>query len=93
MNDREPGCDDKFLLDETLLALEAECVRARTKHPGRRHLLAAATEELGELAQAMLQRKPPEAIRMEALQVAVVALRIYEEGDEAFDGDDWSATP
>ena len=81
------------LLAETLQALCSEVIRARTKFPGTKHLLAACTEELGELAQAMLQRKDEQAIRSEALQTACMALRIHEEGDAAFDGNDWDATP
>lgn len=77
----------------TLSAITAETLRARIKHPGRKHLLAALTEEVGELAQAILQDKPREAIEREAIQVAAVAVRIIEEGDEAFDVKDWAATP
>lgn len=39
---------------DTQNALDAELARARAKFPGNRFLLAAATEELGELAQALL---------------------------------------
>ena len=65
--------------------LDEEVKRARTKFPSNRHLLAALTEELGELAQAFLQKQGQDRIRAEALQVACVAMRIYEEGDGAFD--------
>lgn len=65
--------------------LAEEVMRARQKFPGRRFLLAALTEEVGELAKAYLQREGDEAVRKEALQVACVAMRIYEEGDETFD--------
>lgn len=61
-----------------------EIVQARRKFPGNRHLLAALVEEVGELAQAYLQRQPIDQVRKEALQVACVALRIYEEGDSVF---------
>lgn len=71
-------------LPETRDALCAEVTRARAKFPGNRHLLAALTEEVGELAQAMLQGKPTAEIQREALQVACVALRIFEEGDASF---------
>lgn len=64
-------------------ALDGEIVRARVKFPGNRFLLAALTEEVGELARALLQRKPDDAWR-EALQVACVAMRIFEEGDATF---------
>jgi NTP pyrophosphatase (non-canonical NTP hydrolase) len=64
--------------------LAHEVVRARGKFQTNRFLLAALTEEVGELAQALLQRQPRERIEREALQVAVVAMRIYEEGDATF---------
>jgi NTP pyrophosphatase (non-canonical NTP hydrolase) len=72
-------------LDEvTVHAVEAEVVRARLKFPGSRFLLAALMEEVGELAQAMLQKKDRDEIQREAIQVACVALRICEEGDATF---------
>jgi hypothetical protein len=62
---------------------------ARSKFPGSDHLMVALTEEVGETAKAMLDSRVLEQdpridarlIRAEALQVAVVALRIFEEGD------------
>lgn len=71
-----------------LAAIGDEVVRARTKFPGNKHLLAALTEEVGELAQACLKDNPAE-IHKEAIQVACVAIRIIEEGDSAFDVKDW----
>ena len=70
--------------EETTVALAAEISRARAKFPGNRHMLAALTEEVGELAQALLQGKARGEICKEALQVACVALRLYEEGDASF---------
>lgn len=70
--------------DETVKALAAELCRARAKFPGNRHMLAALTEEVGELAQALLQGKPRAEIVKEALQVACVAVRLIEEGDASF---------
>ena len=64
--------------------LEAEVFRARTKFPGNALLLAALVEEAGELARELLQRGGDDRIRKEALQVACVAMRIYEEGDATF---------
>jgi NTP pyrophosphatase (non-canonical NTP hydrolase) len=69
----------------TMDAIGAEVMRARIKFPGNRFLLAALTEEVGELAQAMLQRAPKDEIEKEAIQVAAVAIRILEEGDASFD--------
>jgi NTP pyrophosphatase (non-canonical NTP hydrolase) len=66
---------------ESLSALSAELQRARAKFPGNRHLTVALMEEVGELAQAQLQRQGRDRVRKEALQVACVAMRIYEEGD------------
>ena len=68
----------------TLDAIAAEVTRARLKFPGNRHLLAALTEEVGELAQALLQGKPRADVVLEAIQVACVAVRIIEEGDASF---------
>lgn len=68
----------------TLDAISAEVCRAREKFPGNRLLLAALTEEVGELAKAMLQDRPSDEIRREAIQVACVAIRIIEEGDSSF---------
>lgn len=69
----------------TLQAISAECISARTKFPGRKFLLAALTEEVGELAKALLQGKPKDEIDKEAIQVACIAVRIIEEGDETFE--------
>lgn len=68
----------------SLDAIAREVTRARVKFPGNRFLLAALTEEVGELAQAMLQKRPGEEIAKEAIQVAAVAVRILEEGDASF---------
>lgn len=69
---------------ETMIAISKEVFRARTKFPGNRLLLAALTEEVGELAKAMLQDRPREEIHREAVQVCAVAVRIIEEGDASF---------
>jgi hypothetical protein len=66
----------------TMAALFAEVRRARTIHPGRRQLLAALMEEVGELAKAIIEDAPREDIEEEAIHVAAVAIRILEEGDE-----------
>lgn len=69
---------------ESRVHLADELIAARAKFPGNRLLLAALTEEAGELAKALLQRAGREKIQHEALQVACVAMRIYEEGDATF---------
>lgn len=68
----------------TLFDVEEEVIRARTKFPGNRFLLAALMEEVGELAQAILQNQGVGRVRHEATQVACVAIRIFEEGDASF---------
>lgn len=72
----------------TMQAVQAEVIRARLKFPRNRYLLAALTEEVGELAQAILQGKDRDAIEREAIQVACVAIRLCEEGDSSFDDAD-----
>lgn len=72
-------------LKSTLKEISDETKRARKKFPGNRFILAALTEEVGELAKAILQNKNKEDVRNEAVQVAAMAIRIFEEGDSAFD--------
>lgn len=75
----------RFLENETLAAVTMEVDRARKKFPTNKHLLAALMEEVGELAKELQEYGPLERRNAEALQVACVALRIYEEGDSDFD--------
>ena len=68
-------------------ALDGEVYSARKKFPSSAFLMTALVEEVGELARAFLQRRTgdiPGSIRAEALQVACVAMRIYEEGDPIY---------
>lgn len=58
---------------------------ARTKFPGGKFLLAALTEEVGELAKALLQKSSKDDVIGEAVQVAAMAIRIIEEGCPEFD--------
>lgn len=74
-----------YMSVQSVMALQDEIARARTKFPGNRFLLTALGEEYGELCQAVLQRKAKRSIQMEALQCACVAMRIFEEGDPAYD--------
>lgn len=69
----------------TITALEQEIARCRAKFPKNDLMLAALTEEIGELAEA-LQSDNSDNICKEALQVACVAVRIAEEGDTTFTG-------
>lgn len=68
----------------TCILIREEIARARKKFPSNIHLLAALTEEVGELAQSLLDDDPLELIQAEAMQVACVAIRIMEEGDGSF---------
>lgn len=66
-----------------------EVNKARAKFPRGRHLLAALMEEVGELANALLEQEygngvTSEMVYREAVQVATVAMRIAEEGEDAF---------
>jgi len=68
--------------------IQVELVKARDKFPGTKWMLAALTEEVGELAQALLHlNQEPEKgdthedVYQEAIQVAVMAIRIATEGD------------
>lgn len=69
--------------DETMpwhLMLYAEVLRGRAKFPRSRFMLFALLEEVGELAEALI-RGDTEDAKVEAVQVAAVAVRISEEGD------------
>lgn len=73
------------LCDEIL----AELSRARDKFPGKNVTFAALVEEVGELAKATFE-EPRDNVRKEAVQVAVMAMRMVLDGDHTFD--DWRAS-
>jgi len=58
----------------------AEIDRARDKFPSPECSMTALTEEVGELATALMDEQPARVIE-EAVQVAVMAIRIATEGD------------
>jgi len=62
----------------------AEVHRDRRKFPDPVCLVLALTEEVGELAKAVLE-EPADRVRSEAIQVAAVAARIALEGDPLAD--------
>jgi NTP pyrophosphatase (non-canonical NTP hydrolase) len=81
----------------TLQAVRAEMIRARIKFPENNVLLAALMEEVGELANALLELRfaclrgevegadaMRDAVQREAIQVASTALRILEDGTSEF---------
>lgn len=69
---------------ETMNAIAEEVLEARRKFPTNEHRLAALTEEVGELAKALLEGKRFPECRKEAMQVAAMAIRFMEEGDADF---------
>jgi len=71
---------------EHVLVLEilAELQRARTKFPGKNPTLAALMEEVGELAKATFE-EPRANVRKEAVQVAVMAMRMILDGDQLYE--------
>ena len=62
----------------------AELVRARMKFPGKNVTFAALVEEVGELATATFEESR-DCVRREAVQVAVMAMRMVLDGDHCFD--------
>jgi len=74
-----------------------ELVKARAKFPDSKKMLAAITEELGELAEALLKltedgeldrgehNNRRQNVYDEAIQVATTALRLAVEGDETME--------
>ena len=65
-----------------------EMRRAQRKFPSTRLQMAALTEEVGELANALIEHarsgKPAEEVYAEAVQVAAMAARIALEGSAEF---------
>ncbi|MCA0846071.1 hypothetical protein [Salipiger thiooxidans] len=63
--------------------ISAELVRARTKFPGKNVTFAALVEEVGELATATFEESSYR-VEEEAVQVAVMAMRMVLDGDHCF---------
>ena len=76
------------MLDTTIDDLKRELEGARAKFPESKHQMAALTEEVGELAQALLDHLYGKAtaamVYREAIQVAAMGIRVAEEGDTTF---------
>jgi len=85
-----PGRKVEAASPEDLLAAEiiAELQRARAKFPGKNVTFAALVEEVGELATATFEENS-DRVRKEAIQVAVMAMRMILDGDHCFDA--WRA--
>lgn len=75
-------------MDELLNEIIVELERARTKFPGANATFAALVEEVGELGKALME-EPRSAVRKEAVQVAVMAIRVVLDGDQTMDA--WRA--
>lgn len=76
-------CRDPQRVDSALAAVAAELERARAKFPGPNVTFAALVEEVGELSTALFSEGSG-PVREEAIQVAVMALRIILDGDATF---------
>ena len=70
--------------DVLIRDIRNELLRARTKFPGKNVTFAALVEEVGELATATFE-EPRANVRKEAVQVAVMAMRMILDGDHTFD--------
>ena len=70
-------------IQDALIAVGEEIIRARTKFPGNKHLTAALMEEVGEVAKELLE--DGDNVWGECVQTACVALRIATEGDADFE--------
>lgn len=81
---------DRAVKEGTLIDINNELMRARDKFPMPNPTFVALVEEVGELAEALLKCKAgfpdrgSRAVYKEAVQVAVMAIRIMEEGDQNF---------
>lgn len=85
---RKPPTTVRHVTPENRLMVEimAELSRARAKFPGENVTFAALVEEVGELATATFSESR-DRVRKEAVQVAVMAMRMALDGDCTFD--DW----
>lgn len=66
-----------------LSVITTELVRARSKFPSSIHSFAALVEEVGELGKALISESE-ECVDAEAMQVAVMAIRVATERDASF---------
>lgn len=71
-------------LDDLFYAIRSELKLAREKFPGDNVTMLALMEEVGELAKATFE-EPRINVRKEAVQVAVMAIRVILDGDCTLD--------
>jgi NTP pyrophosphatase (non-canonical NTP hydrolase) len=74
---------------QIILMVRGELDAARGQFPESTHMLAALMEEVGELAQALMEHdrdgsQTTQEVLREAVQVAAMAIRVAAEGDENF---------
>lgn len=73
---------------DTLGCLNKELYYARKNFPSNQHLMVALVEEVGELAQALIDNSRGKTseyhVFAEAIQVATMAVRLAEEGSAEF---------
>lgn len=83
---QEAKAADHLGIPEAALFVEiaVELMRAREKFPGTNCTLAALMEEVGEVSTALME-EPRANVRKEAVQVAVMAMRIVLDGDQTLD--------
>lgn len=67
-------------IEEFLTHVYEEVVRARILFPSPDGLMTALTEEVGEVAKAMMDESRPR-VHTECVQVAAMAMRLAIEGD------------
>lgn len=72
------------LFAQFLEDVDEEIIRATTKFPQPNASMCALTEEVGELAKALMD-EPSERVWREAVQVAAMAARVACEGDPTLD--------
>ena len=78
---KEPQLSPEYVLAERIIN---ELFRAREKFPGKNATFPALVEEVGELATALME-ETTERVHKEAIQVAVMAMRIILDGDQTLD--------
>jgi hypothetical protein len=77
--------NDRGEIGRTLILVREEALSALEQYSSPDGLMCALTEEVGELARAMMS-EPRENILAEAVQVASLAIRIAIEGDPTLNG-------
>jgi len=76
-------------LERIMYCVESEILGAREKFPSNKHMLAAFSEEAGEVAREMLQNEYGKGSRAkvfkELVQTMAMAVRLIQEGDQDFE--------